>query len=483
MPDPLQALRPRLTIYVPHEPTPKQRAFLILPQREAFFGGAAGGGKSDALLMAALQFVDVPSYAALILRKQLVDARQPGSIIFRAREWLAGTDAVYREGEHTWYFPSGATLTFGKLQNMGDALSYQGTEYQFIAADELTQLGEREFDYVCSRLRRKQCPTHRAQPRNDCRVCRMMGNLAQVPLRIRTASNPGGPGHTWVRRRYAIQRVEGAYTPGGRPLFQGRVPGKPHIPSFIEDNPYLDQEAYLETLAGMVDPVTREQLLAGNWGITAEGRFKPGWLGRYTMNGEWFDLGRAGTYHWNQSQTFLMIDCAASKDATPGTVSINPKKQASWTVVSVWTMVGGYLLLREVVRHQREAPEAKHLIRRTLERYPEASFVGMEFTTMSTHFYQMLQFEGFNMRPFQTAGRDKIARSVTAANMMEQGRLLAPSGQSQWLRDWEDEIFTWTGDPTETDDQVDVTAYAAIHATGPGMGGYVTRAADAPSVE
>src|SRR3989337_968646 len=84
----LQVLtEPRLTPYIPHRPTPKQSAFLILPHREAFYGGAAGGGKSDALLMGALQYVDVPGYAALILRRTFTDLAKAEALIPRSLEW------------------------------------------------------------------------------------------------------------------------------------------------------------------------------------------------------------------------------------------------------------------------------------------------------------------------------------------------------------------------------------------------------------
>jgi hypothetical protein len=60
---------PRLTKYIPHKPHPRQAAFLLLDGREAMYGGSAGGGKSVALLMGALQYVDCPGYHALILRR------------------------------------------------------------------------------------------------------------------------------------------------------------------------------------------------------------------------------------------------------------------------------------------------------------------------------------------------------------------------------------------------------------------------------
>jgi hypothetical protein len=73
---------------VPHEPTPRQAAFLMLECLEAFYGGAGGGGKSDALLMAALYYADIPGYNALIIRRNLADLAMPGALMERAHEWL-----------------------------------------------------------------------------------------------------------------------------------------------------------------------------------------------------------------------------------------------------------------------------------------------------------------------------------------------------------------------------------------------------------
>jgi predicted phage terminase large subunit-like protein len=130
---------------------------------------------SEALLMAALQYVDQPDYHALLVRRSFRDLDHPQAIMYRAREWLDNTDAHWNDNDKRWTFPSGATLTFGYLEKRWHHLQYQSAEFQFIGFDELTQFEEYQFTYLFSRLRRK------------------MGS--KIPLRMRSGTNPGGPGH------------------------------------------------------------------------------------------------------------------------------------------------------------------------------------------------------------------------------------------------------------------------------------------------
>jgi hypothetical protein len=192
------------------------------------YGGAAGGGKSSALLMAALQHVHVPGYAALILRRTHRDLALPGAIMDRSHDWLGGTDAQWNGLEKRWTFPSGATLTFGYLDTDRDRYRYQGAEVQFVAFDEATQFPEAWYRYLLSRLRR--------------------ADGVQVPLRARLATNPGGIGHEWVRRRFV----------------ESDDPERIFIPARLEDNPHLDQVAYRAQLE-LLDAHTRRQLLLGEW--------------------------------------------------------------------------------------------------------------------------------------------------------------------------------------------------------------------------
>src|ERR1700676_831470 len=87
-------------LYSPHVPTPKQLAFLLCPRTEAFFGGAAGPGKTDGPLMGALQLVERPRYSALLLRRPFRQLNQSNSIMNRARQWLADAAAAWKKHRH-----------------------------------------------------------------------------------------------------------------------------------------------------------------------------------------------------------------------------------------------------------------------------------------------------------------------------------------------------------------------------------------------
>jgi hypothetical protein len=139
-------------------PTPHQAAFLLLDSLEAFYGGAGGGGKSDALLMSALQFADIPGYHALIIRRHVADLTLPNALVDRARGWLRGREDVrWNESKNQWQFASGATLTFGYLVGSRDIDRYASAEFHFIGVDELTQFSEKAYLDLFARLRAPAC--------------------------------------------------------------------------------------------------------------------------------------------------------------------------------------------------------------------------------------------------------------------------------------------------------------------------------------
>jgi predicted phage terminase large subunit-like protein len=228
--------------FVPQCPHPKQAAFLMLPHREVLFGGAAGGGKSSALLMAALQYVDVPGYAALILRSTYASLALSDGLIPRSHEWLAKTGARWNSQDHTWYFPSGAALTFGYLEHSDDRYRYASSAYQFIGWEELCEFRrEEDYRFLFSRVRR---PAE--------------GLLSGVPLRVRATANPVGPGVEWVKQRFISSRHEGRF----------------FLPSTCEDNPSLDSSEY-EKMLDELPPIIRQKLRHGDWSAIEIGQFFP----------------------------------------------------------------------------------------------------------------------------------------------------------------------------------------------------------------
>lgn len=251
------------TKYIPHAPHVKQHAFLWLHCQEALFGGAAGGGKSDALLMAALQWVDTPGYAAIILRRTFADLSLPGAVMDRSKEWLAGTDAKWNDNAKTWQFPNGGTLTFGYLQTAKDKFRYQGAEFQYIGFDEVTQFPEEDYRYLFSRLRKPEAPVGDSD--DDTQRKAIVRALSAVPLRMRCATNPGGEGHRWVKTRF-LEKLPDSDDPLDVQAAMERV----FIPSLLEDNPSLDKAAYEASLR-QLDPITQAQLRHGDWMIRQPG--------------------------------------------------------------------------------------------------------------------------------------------------------------------------------------------------------------------
>lgn len=230
----LDSTRETLTRWCPFTPTASQYVFLASIEPEVMYGGAAGGSKSTALLMAALQYVDVPGYAALIIRRTYAELIKPGALIDKSLSWLMPTAAKWNQQEHQWTFPGGAKLTFGYLDTEMDKFQYQSAEFNFIGVDELTQFERSRYLYLFSRLRRGvNCP---------------------VPTRMRSATNPGGIGHAWVRERFIAPHDD---------------PDRRFISAKLQDNPHLDAKEYVKTMSNL-DAVDRARLLHGDWDVVSE---------------------------------------------------------------------------------------------------------------------------------------------------------------------------------------------------------------------
>jgi hypothetical protein len=432
--------------YIPHLPTAKQLLALLLHNyREVFYGGAAGGGKSDWLLMEALQWVDVPNYAGIIFRRTLTAAQQKGGIYERFIEWMneiaernPSLPMPTRSG-NTFWFPSGASLTFAYLDHDNDLEQYQSSEFQFVAFDELTHFPKNRYVYLFSRLRRLK--------------------NSVVPIRMRAGSNPGGRGGTWVKERFDIRYDA---TQG---IFRGFNTERPMVPAFTWDNPHLDVDDYVSSLLEL-DPVTREQLLKGNWNVAANGRIRSKWFRRYsTGRGDHIVFGvqgRGPAVLKREFRCFMTCDPAASQRNTHDE-TIYVRRAASHTAIHTWLVYNQHLLLWNVKRLQEEIPYVIQAVQSEFRRNQSIGFspefISIENNGTNLGVYQSCSQRGLPVWPYNPNAGDKLVRNTEFQDRAEMGHIWLPEHSDTqagtWLDDFESEVFGWTGHPDEPDDQVD----------------------------
>ena len=385
-------------------PQPKQMKFLLLDCLEAFYGGAAGGGKTDALLMAALMYVHVPGYSALILRRTYPSLSLPKAIMDRSHEWLDPTDAKWDGSEHAWTFPSGARLVFGYLDSEVDKYRYQSAEFQCIEFEEVTEFLESQYSYLFSRLRRLEG--------------------VKVPLRMRSASNPGGVGHDWVKQRF---------------LVEGREKGRVFIPAWLQDNDYIDKETYIQSLMHL-DPVTREQLLKGDWEVKESGGlFQRQWFQRVK---DW-PRGARQVRYWDLAST--VPEASKDPDYTAG-IKLAAKDGQYWVL--------------DVKRIRNTPKEVEALIKQTTELDGKAVDVYMEQEPGSAgvnniDHYARQVLAGYSFRGVKTTG-DKQTRANPVSSAAEQGNIKVL--EAPWNTDLLDELELFP--KGAHDDQVDALSGA-----------------------
>lgn len=227
----------------------RQAAFISCPVFEVFFGGARGGGKTDAVLGDFLEHAD--SYGehaiGLMIRRQrteLIETIERSRAIYTPLGWQ------YHEQDKMWRAPNGARLRFAYLERDADAEGYQGHSYTRLYVEEIGNF-----------------PSERP-------ILKLMATLrsgAGVPVGFRATGNPGGPGHQWVKRRY----IDSA--PGGWQVVKDSLTGleRVYIPSRVGDNKFLGA-SYVQQLKASGSEQLVKAWLDGDWSVI-EGAFFDCW--------------------------------------------------------------------------------------------------------------------------------------------------------------------------------------------------------------
>ncbi|HEX3029653.1 MAG TPA: terminase family protein [Clostridia bacterium] len=277
------------------QPQPVQEKMLSSSVNEVLFGGAKGGGKSDALLFGALRYIDRSNYKALIVRrtfprlKEIIDR----SMVFSR---LGGK---YNKQEKTWQFYKNSQragkISFGHCQNTGDEYNYQGHQYHYIAFDQVEEFSENMFTIISACGRKTD----------------------DTPVYIRATANPGGEGKVWVRNRWIKGKsAERVY------FTENCVEGKTvklssmFIPATVYDNHILlaKNPEYVAFLMNLPDKY-RKMYLYGQWDIEDD----PDQLVSFEFLERGYNNGLnkgAGAGGYGEERIFLGVDVARFGDDT-----------------------------------------------------------------------------------------------------------------------------------------------------------------------
>lgn len=417
----LDYLQPKAPMFCPEEPSLTQKVFLRTLSLEALFGGAAGGGKSSALLMAAMQYVDVPGYSAILFRRTYADLALPGALMDRFKSWIAGQDNIHwNANSYVATFPSGARISFGYLNNTNDYLRYKGSEFQFIGMDEVTEIRENDYRYLFSRLRRPAS-----------------GELSKVPLRMRSASNPAP---NWVRQRFIVEGPE-----------TSRI----FVPSMLTDNPGIDADSYRIALQAL-DPIERRRLEMGDWWATS--------LGTLFDRTDFPIIDHHEVPQVTSSARAVRFwDMAATE---PSHSNPNP----DWTVGTLMLFDQGIAYVLDVKRARVKNEKVEQLVAQTAAEDGHTVGIIMEQEPGSSgkaliDQYARYVLPGYDFKGVRSTG-DKFTRARPFAAAAANGNVRIV--RSPWITEWLDEMSSFP-EACDHDDQVDSAVGAFTYLAGLGL--------------
>lgn len=423
-----------------------QTRFLQCKADYAIYGGAAGGGKSYAIVLDALRGVCDPGFSAVLFRRTYRQLELPGGLIDRARLIYSPLkEGKFNGSKYEWWFPSGAKIVFRHLQHEANIYDYQGSEFTLIAFDELTHFPETAWDYLASRSRAPSSifrPYMRAttNPDADSWVAQLIAwwidDATGFPLQERAG----------VIRWFV--RVDGDTIWANDPDDLGKYDAMPRsftfIPAKLSDNPALTEgdPTYLAALQAM-HPVERARLLDGNWKV----RFS---AGKYFQR-EWFKVA-------DEIPRDLTLCRFWDIAATDASVS----KQACYTAGVLMGSDGENTYVLDVIAEQFSPDRVIHLMKSTAEQDGHDVAVRWEKQPAAAGKFldnQLLELlDGYDAT-WQTVKGQKTQRAIPFATDAANGKVYIK------FAEWNDRYLNWL--VAFPDDGADVTdassgAYKAL---------------------
>lgn len=408
-----------------------QEKFLMSPADIAIYGGAAGGGKTFALLIECLRHCDNPDFNAVIFRRQANQITNAGGLWDTAVNMYSPLGASFKTNPSPQAtFPSGAKINFNHLQLERDVYSWQGAQIALIAFDELTHFAEKQFVYMMSRNR----------------------STCGVKPYIRATTNPDADswvadflswwidqetGYPIVERSGVIRyfyRLDGAFLWGDSiDELVDKYSADPKlcksvtfIMSSIYDNKILLEAnpEYLANLNGL-DVVEKERLLKGNWKIRPS----------------------AGLYFKRENVRIVqtipgrLISVCRSWDLAATEITAENKNPDRTAGVLMGRLKSGEFIVLDVIRRAANAADVRRMIVQTAK--ADRADYGLHTITLPQDPGQagkdqaatyIKALAGHKVRTAPVTG-SKIVRSVPFSSQWQGGNVLLLAG------DWNNEYL------------------------------------------
>ena len=233
-------------IWQPHK---KQSEFLSTTVDECLFGGANGGGKSDAIMVLPLRWIYHPEFRAVIFRRNTKSLRR---IIDRTMQIYKKVEPQvhWSEQKLTYTFPSGAKIYLFHMEHENNKYDWEGIQLNLVCFDEITSFTEEQYMYLFSRIR---------------------STSPELPKYMRATGTPSGDNIGWVKKHFIdICKPNKIYRDGTTKLT------RQYIPATVDDNPSLrdTDPNYENRLRAVGDEKTYRRLRFGDWTIVEGSAFE-----------------------------------------------------------------------------------------------------------------------------------------------------------------------------------------------------------------